>query len=294
MAVRIASGAGVLAVVCLVVFLGKEAFDVACAVLSFVAINEFFSAFRHKGYKPLFFAGYVSCACLMVGSISGWNRVEWSWLLRFVGLVDIKALLYFALIAMFCLMIFRSSKYSVSDLSVTVLGSLYVCVLFWYLILVRNLSGGEYIVWFVLLGAAATDTCAYFVGTALGRHKLIPEISPKKTVEGAVGGVVACALVFVLLGLLMDGAGAVAGAGAGAAQAAQARAPSRVLAAALKYAAQGTLSGVIAQIGDLAASCIKRFCGIKDFGRILPGHGGILDRLDSVLVLAPLIYIIFS
>ncbi|MDR1060283.1 MAG: phosphatidate cytidylyltransferase [Clostridiales bacterium] len=279
MMVRIASGAAALAVVCVISFLGREVFDVACVILSFVAINEFFNAFRHKGYKPLFFAGYISCACLMLGSIGGWNRNVWSWLLRFIGLVDIKALLYFALIAMFCLLIFKSSKYSVSDLSVTVLGSLYVCVLFWYLILIRNLQGGAYIVWFVLLGAIVTDTSAYFVGTAFGRHRLIPQISPKKTVEGAVGGVAACALAFVLFGMAL---GALAPPGAAL--------PS----SAGKYAAMGALSGIIAQIGDLAASCIKRFCGIKDFGRILPGHGGILDRIDSVLFLAPLIYIIFS
>jgi phosphatidate cytidylyltransferase len=279
MTVRIISGAAVLAIVCFIVFLGKEAFDVACVILSIIAINEFLGAFTKKGYKPLFFAGYISCFCMLIGAVRTWNRRIFDWIPDAVYSVDTKALLYISLLAMFCLMIFRSTKYSVSDLSVTVLGSLYVCVLFWYLILIRHLPNGTYIVFFVLLGATATDTCAYFVGTAIGRHKLTPKISPNKTVEGAVGGVAACIVTFVLFGIAFN---ALAEGGA------------QIPIPYAKYAAMGAMCGVVAQIGDLAASCIKRFCGIKDFGHLIPGHGGILDRLDSVLVLSPLIYMIFS
>lgn len=115
--------------------------------------------------------------------------------------------------------------------------------------------------------AWATDTGAYFTGYFLGKHKLAPEMSPKKTVEGAIGGIVVAMLITVAYGYILYGSFNTIGV--------------------IKYAILGGAGSVVSQIGDLAASCIKRDFGKKDYGTLLPGHGGLMDRFDSVLFAAP-------
>jgi len=272
---RVLTGICITALTFAVIFSGKEIFDAACALLAGIAVYEIYGAFRAKGFRPTYLAGYIACVCMLLGAVEYWDRRVWMWLRNIIMFVDIRVLLYLSLLMMFCLLILGVKKYTVADLAVTILGAFYVCFLFWYLIMVRNLYAGLYAVWFVYLGAAATDTGAYFVGTYFGRHKLMPQISPKKTVEGALAGVLACMLVFALYGAFVFDRYAYHN-------------------ALWQYISMGLICGVIAQIGDLAASSIKRYCGIKDFGKILPGHGGILDRVDSVILIAPMIYIILT
>lgn len=136
---------------------------------------------------------------------------------------------------------------------------------------------GLFYVLLMLCGAWMTDTGAFFVGSTLGKHKLAPTISPKKTVEGAVGGAVICTIGFLLIGAIFSRvtAGSVA--------------PMQI--DYLKLALLGPLCGAAAVTGDLVASVIKRQCGVKDFGGIMPGHGGVMDRFDSVLFVAPVVFL---
>lgn len=272
---RVISGIFVAAAICLIIFSGKEIFDVACSLLCAMAVYEMFEAFRKKGFKPIRIAGYIACLCIFLGSVEYWDRRLWKWLHDIILFIDIRLLLYVSLLVMFGFLIFKTGKYTVADLSVTILGAFYVCFLFWYLIMTRNLRSGEYAVWFIFLGAVATDTFAYLIGRAFGRTKLIPQISPNKTVEGAIGGALACVAVFILFGTLVFDKYAY---------------PNPMW----QYAAMGAACGVVTQIGDLAASCIKRYCGIKDFGKIIPGHGGILDRMDSAILVSPLVFMIMT
>lgn len=272
---RIVSGIFVAVVICLIILSGIEIFDLACSLLAAIAIYEVYEAFRIKGFKPIYIAGYIACACIFLGSIDHWNRFEWGWLRRIITFVDIRLLLYLSLLVMFCFIIFRTGKYTVADISVTILGAFYVCFLFWYLMMTRTLRAGQYAVWFIFLGSVVTDTFAFFIGRFFGKTKLIPEISPKKTVEGAVGGALACVIVFVLYGVLIFDKYAY---------------PNPFW----QYAIMGFACGIVAQIGDLAASSIKRYCGIKDFGKIIPGHGGILDRMDSAILISPLVYVMIT
>ena len=274
MKVRIASGIIAIAIVILVMSLSREAFHIVCVILSFIALNELFGAFENKGYKPLRISGYLACVCLLLGSIATWNRNIYRWLINIINFIDVWSIMYIALMLLFTILVLSRGKVSVTDLSVTMLSTFYVCFLFWRLVMLRNLPSGMFLVWFVIIGAVATDTGAYFVGTVFGKHKLLPDISPKKTVEGAVGGVLACVAAFFIYGYFY-----------------------RVYVGSisvLKLVSMALTCGVISQLGDFAASAIKRFCGIKDFGRIIPGHGGILDRLDSVLLTAPLIYMFMA
>ena len=136
---------------------------------------------------------------------------------------------------------------------------------------------GRIFIWLVFIGAFVTDTCAYFVGKSVGRHKLCPNISPKKTVEGAIGGVLGAGVAFVLFGLIVN---LVFGKYLGGGH----------LSLWLLFVL-GIIAAVVSEIGDLTASAIKRQFNIKDFGTILPGHGGILDRCDSIILVAPTVFL---
>ena len=141
--------------------------------------------------------------------------------------------------------------------------------------LVHKLEYGKFLIWFVVVGAFVTDSLAYFTGVFFGKHKLCPEISPKKTIEGAVGGLLGTAVVFVAMGYFYN-------------------AFSNADFNLIKLFIAGLITAAISQTGDLAASVIKREYKIKDYGNLLPGHGGILDRCDSLIFVAPVIYFIFN
>lgn len=137
-----------------------------------------------------------------------------------------------------------------------------------------NFHVGQFIVLLPLLAAWGADTCALFAGMLFGKHKLAPVVSPKKTVEGAVGGVVGGAVLVLIAALIMN---ALMGL-------------EMPVWAALVLGAAGAVLG---EVGDLSFSVIKRQTGIKDYGHIFPGHGGVLDRFDSVLFVAPFAEILF-
>ena len=142
-----------------------------------------------------------------------------------------------------------------------------------------SIPGGEYFYLLAFVGAWVTDTFAYFTGMLLGKHKLIPDVSPKKTVEGAIGGVVFCVLSFVGFGLLYNNLWVPEG-GSGP--------------AVWLMAVMGVLVSIVSQIGDLSLSLLKRKYGIKDFGKIFPGHGGVMDRFDSVLAVSIMLLVCFT
>ena len=136
-----------------------------------------------------------------------------------------------------------------------------------------------YIYLLAFVGAWVPDTFAYFTGMLFGKHKLIPDVSPKKTVEGAVGGVVFCVLAFVGFGLLYNNLWVIEGGG---------KLPLWIM------AVMGVLVSIVSQIGDLSLSLLKRKYGIKDFGKIFPGHGGVMDRFDSVLAVSIMLLVCFT
>ena len=151
---------------------------------------------------------------------------------------------------------------------------LYGPVMLSFLYLTRmGFGAGKYLVWFIFLCSWGSDTCAYAVGVLIGKHKMTPKLSPKKSVEGAVGGIVGAAVLFALYVYLIEHYFGAAQFGI-----------STVGAMAL-----GAIGALVSMVGDLAASAIKRDYGIKDYGKLIPGHGGIMDRFDSVVIAAPII-----
>ena len=161
--------------------------------------------------------------------------------------------------------VFTYPKFKADQVMPAFFGVVYVAVMLSFIYLTRNLPDGKFLVWLIFLCSWGCDTCAYCVGMLIGRHKMAPILSPKKSVEGGVGGVAGAALL-----------GAIYAAATGGKIA--------------EYALICAVGALISMVGDLAASAIKRNQGIKDYGKLIPGHGGILDRFDSVIFTAPAIY----
>ena len=242
---------------------------VALAVGAMLAgVYEFWLLAKRVGAKPDVVVGYAAAAALLVAFY--FNTLEWLWLI-------LPAFVIAALVAE----MLRGAPFDKMILSVgaTVLGVLYVVLLGGHLVAVRtgfpervsavpeSLSLSTHLLSFFFLVLMGSDTGAYYTGRALGRHKLAPNVSPGKTWEGAVGGLVASLLMATLAHYWFF--------------------PELSLVAALALAAVMNVLGVV---GDLTESALKRGAKAKDAAQILPGHGGLLDRLDSLLFNAPLIY----
>lgn len=197
--------------------------------------------------------------------------------IRFTGISTYVMLVLIITMSLIMMVyVFAFPKYHADQVTAIVFSVLYAPVMLSFLYLTRELEGGVYLVWLTFIGSWICDTCAYLVGRAIGKHKLAPVLSPKKSIEGAVGGVLGAALVGVLYALVLVKLGKEA---------------SEVL---WVYPLITTVCSLFSQIGDLAASGIKRNHDIKDYGKLIPGHGGIMDRFDSVIFIAPIIYYLAS
>lgn len=161
--------------------------------------------------------------------------------------------------------VFGYPKYHAEQVMTAFFGVVYVAVMLSFIYLTRSLPDGKFLVWLIFLCSWGCDTCAYCVGMLIGKHKMAPVLSPKKSIEGAVGGVAGAALLGVIYAAATQGKMA-------------------------EYALICAVGALISMVGDLAASAIKRNQNIKDYGKLIPGHGGILDRFDSVIITAPVIY----
>ena len=180
------------------------------------------------------------------------------------------------LLYLFAVAVFRQGKMKFETVAEVFSGVLYITLSFASLALLRHQTPlGGYLYLLVFFGAWVTDTFAYFTGRFFGRHRLNPVISPKKTVEGSIGGIVFCMISFAVFGIVMHFAD---------------RWGFRVNYWMLLLA--GLLASVVSQVGDLITSLIKREHGVKDYGKIFPGHGGVLDRFDSVLAISPVLLIL--
>lgn len=200
------------------------------------------------------------------------TAVAYYGLVWFEGTSHVTLLAIGALMVMMSLYVFQFPKYKTEEVACAFFGVFYVAGMLSYLYQVRAMADGKYLVWLIFLSSWGCDTCAYCAGMLLGKHRLAPVLSPKKSIEGAVGGVVGSALLGCIyayfFGAKMD------------------EVSNPMVACAVACA----IAAVISQIGDLAASAIKRNHNVKDYGNLIPGHGGVLDRFDSMIFTAPAIY----
>lgn len=226
-------------------------------LISLIGLNELYKVVKIDK-TMLGYAGYLA-------------TIVYYLLLFFEVSYDHMFFVIAVLVAMMAIYVFAFPKY-VSEQAVTgFFGVFYVSVMLSYIYQTRVMEEGLFLVALVFLCSWGCDTCAYCVGMLIGKHKMAPKLSPKKSVEGAIGGLAGAALLGALYALAINQWG-----GASAQPSA--------------YALICFVGGMISMVGDLAASAIKRNHEIKDYGTLIPGHGGILDRFDSVIFTAPVIY----
>ena len=255
----------VLVILALVLLLtGDGVLALGMLILSLIAFRELTKACgviaegqKNNALEAVGYAGIVLYYLVVYGSE---NPVYW---------VGMLALIFLGMMFVY---VFSFPRFRAEQVMTAFFCAFYAPVLFTFIFLTRNLPNGIYMVWMIFISSWICDTCAYLTGMAIGKHKLAPVLSPKKSIEGAVGGVVGSALVGAAFGYF---------------------ALERVFADQNVTWIAALICGVgavISQVGDLAASGIKRNHDIKDYGKLIPGHGGIMDRFDSVLFTAPIIY----
>ncbi|ABY92941.1 phosphatidate cytidylyltransferase [Thermoanaerobacter thermohydrosulfuricus] len=234
---------------------GGNMLKIALVLVSILGLNEFYNAIKNIGVRPVKIFGYLSAILLY-------------FLESKIAKVDVLVIIAMMLFLLFL----TNKKYNLKDYALTLMGIIYIPLFFLYIQKLREMPEGMYIVWFVFIVSWMTDTFAYFTGRFFGKHKLAPTISPKKTIEGGIGGIIGSTISCAVFAWLF---------------------PQSNVSIYLSVII-GLLGSIIAQCGDLIASFIKRNCYIKDFGNTIPGHGGILDRFDSILFVSPFIYFIFQ
>lgn len=181
-------------------------------------------------------------------------------------------IILFVLLLM-CIYVFAYPKYRSEHVMLAFFGLFYVTYMLSFVYKTRMLpENGQFLVWLVFLCSWGSDTCAYCVGMLIGKHKMAPVLSPKKSIEGGIGGVVGAGILSALYALAIN------------------HFFPGVELGLMQCAIIGAAGSVISQVGDLAASAIKRNHDVKDYGKLIPGHGGILDRFDSMIFTAPVIY----
>jgi phosphatidate cytidylyltransferase len=279
MLARIASAAVGIPLGILIVFgWGGVMLAPVVGLLAIIGVHEFYRGARRQGSEPLVWLGSAACFLIVMCACYPLDSGR----LRVFSLV-----LALFLITGLLVELFRPQRAPIRNVGTTVLGVVYVGWLLSFFVSLRYLTGqgtpfeppiahiglpwldigsyGAWLVLFLLLITWACDSGAYFTGRFLGKHKLAPSLSPGKTIEGLFGGLTGATVISLLTGGWVGFS-----------------IPERVVI--------GLILGLLSVIGDLAESAMKREVGIKDFGAIMPGHGGVLDRLDSLLFAAPALY----
>lgn len=206
--------------------------------------------------------------------ILGYGACIGYYLLLFLEMQEYAMLLMILfLMALMAVYVFVFPNYKAGEICYIYFGFFYVAVMMSYVYQIRELPNGICLVFLVFLSSWICDTCAYLVGVTMGKHKLAPKLSPNKSIEGSIGGIAGAALLGALYGFVF-----------------REYLLEAFLSPLVGCAIVCGIGAIISQIGDLAASGIKRNYNVKDYGHLIPGHGGIMDRFDSVIFVAPAIY----
>lgn len=269
---RLASGAVLMLIAALGFFFGAPVLTLVLFGTSVAGYRELMTALGESApdgkrrYGAPEIAGYAGITVLyLLLLFLDYDLFPWD---RISCLFGVVVVLFIAELFIY---VFCFPRYRAEQIASCEFAFLYVPVMLSFVELTRMAEGGEYLVWIILISSWGCDTCAYVVGMLIGKKKIFPVLSPKKSLEGCIGGVVGAALLGTLYGLFVTG------------KTAQELGTFALICA---------MGAVVSMVGDLAASAIKRHRGIKDYGKLIPGHGGVMDRFDSVIVTAPIVYLL--
>ena len=249
----------------LIIFLlgNKIVVDVALTVIALLSIDEYFNAVKRVA-KPVRWLGYVTCFSI------AWIHIIPGEYLNMVVTLSVPTIL----IILFAQVIITNMKTTFKDIAYTFVGIFYVVFFIMFIAFINGMPNGKILIWYALFAAWGTDISAYVIGRHFGKHKF-SKVSPKKSVEGCIGGAIGAILLMLAYTYFANTYWG------------------------MNYSylfiiGMGVILSLVGQIGDFAASSIKRFVDIKDYSNLIPGHGGMLDRIDSLIFLAPFAYALFT
>lgn len=265
MLARVISGAVLVLILIGLLIPGGYVLLGGCFLISAVGFYELYKALAKQNGEKVFDGYYL------IGNL---GILSWYATIFFFGIaLESMVVLLAVLFLMLGIYIFTFPKSKCEKPIEAFFAFLYCPVLISFIYLTRQLSEGIFLVWLIFIASWISDTGAFFVGKAIGKHRLAPVLSPKKSIEGSIGGIVLAASCGAVYGLVLQNMNAL-------------NLPYQIA----LFAVIGGAGSVLSQLGDLAASGIKRDRGVKDYGKLIPGHGGIMDRFDSVIVTSPIIF----
>ena len=262
---RVTSSLLGLPMVIVVLILGnKYVIDIAISIVAIISLHEYFNSFSKK-YKPIQWIGY-----LLAISISFIHLILTDMIFKIIVLCIpvIVAILFIELII-------RNLKINILDIAISLFGIFYIVLFTMFIPLIAGLEHGKTLIWYVLTTSWGTDIFAYIFGRRIGKHKF-SKISPKKSIEGCIAGLIGSVLLSLIYTFCIE------------------KLLGFLIAPYLHILFISIVLSIIGQCGDFAASSIKRFNEIKDFSNLIPGHGGLLDRIDSLIFIAPFAYILLT
>lgn len=259
---------GIPLLVVLLIFGNKYVIDVIITLIALVSIHEYMKCFSEK-YKPVSWIGYVAAI-----PIAFLHIIPREYILNYLGLAMILILSI-----LFAHVVFTDMKINVADIAITFFGIIYIVGLFSFVALLfgyenNGESLGKFYIWYLFLATWGSDVFAFLIGCKFGKHKF-SKISPNKSIEGCIAGTVFGTVLVLLATIIFNS----------------------FFGMQINYVVIGIIGLVltlIGQIGDFSASAIKRYVEVKDFSNLLPGHGGIIDRFDSVIFAAPFAYYLIT
>ena len=241
----------------------KIVVDVALTIIALLSIDEYFNAVKRVA-KPVKWLGYVTCF-----SIAFIHIIPGEYL-NMVVTLSVPTIL----IILFTQVIITDMKTTFKDIAYTFVGIFYVVFFIMFIAFINGMPNGKILIWYALFAAWGTDISAYVIGRHFGKHKF-SKVSPKKSVEGCIGGTIGAILLMLAYTYFANTYWG-------------------MNYSYLFIGGMGVILSLVGQIGDFAASSIKRFVDIKDYSNLIPGHGGMLDRIDSLIFLAPFAYALFT
>lgn len=248
-----------LPIVALVLIFGnKYLVDIAISIIAIMALYEYFHCFKEN--KALRWIGYVSA--IIIAFI---HVIPQEYILK-----TIAAIIPVSILILFAEIIITDMKYNIKDIAITFFGICYIVIFLMFIPIIREMTNGRILIWYVIIAAWGTDIFAYCIGRKFGKHKF-SKVSPNKSIEGCIAGTVGAVICILIYTVVCN----------------------KVWNMNINYiliSVIGVVLSLVGQIGDFAASSIKRYTGIKDFSNLIPGHGGMLDRIDSVIFIAPFAY----
>lgn len=254
-------------VVIILTFGNKYVVDIFLAIIACISMQEYMNAIS-KDAKPIRWLGYISC--IFIAFIHIIPQYIPEPILNNIIILAIPILL----LVLFATIVSTNMRTNFKDVSYTLFGIVYIVTCIAFIAKIRGLEHGNWLVWFAIIAAWASDTFAYFIGKRFGKHKF-SKVSPKKSIEGCIAGVVGAVIVALIYTYAVN----------------------EITSLNFSYIYITIITAIlsiIGQIGDFAASSIKRYVDVKDYSNLIPGHGGMLDRIDSLMFLSPFAYVFLT